>query len=68
VQTFIVTGMTCEHCVRAVGGAIRGLDPAAHVEVDLQSGRVSVRGGRASAGAIVQAIEAEGYRATPSVA
>ena len=35
MQSFKVTGMTCAHCVRAVTDAVRGVDAAADVKVDL---------------------------------
>jgi copper chaperone len=35
-----VEGMTCQHCARAVTGAIQGQDPAAQVQVDLGAGTV----------------------------
>jgi copper chaperone len=35
-----VTGMTCQHCVRAVTQAIQGEDPRAQVQVDLAAGTV----------------------------
>jgi len=68
VQIFTVTGMTCDHCVRAVTGAIHQLDPAANVQVDLAAGRVSVSGGRIGAPEIARAIDGEGYEARPLAA
>jgi copper chaperone len=35
-----VTGMTCQHCVRAVTQAIQAADPQAAVQVDLAAGTV----------------------------
>ena len=35
-----VKGMDCNHCVQAVTEAVKGVDPAAKVEVDLPTGRV----------------------------
>lgn len=59
-QTFQVQGMSCGHCVGAVTQAVKSVDPAAEVRVDLPSGRVEVQteGDRA---AIARAIEEEGY-------
>lgn len=65
MQSYSVTGMTCGHCVRAVADAVRGVDAAAEVQVDLESGRMHVRGGAASPDQVVQAIAAEGYSAQP---
>ncbi|MGE5132435.1 MAG: heavy-metal-associated domain-containing protein [Gemmatimonadota bacterium] len=36
-----VTGMTCEHCVRAVIGEVGGLDGVSAVTVDLVAGGTS---------------------------
>ena len=60
-QTFNVQGMSCGHCASAVTQAVKSVDPAADVKVDLGSGKVEVRsdGDRA---AIARAIEEEGYK------
>lgn len=34
-QTFAVTGMTCEHCVRAVDEEISAIDGVSAVDIDL---------------------------------
>ncbi len=36
--TYQVTGMTCEHCVRAVAGELKDLDGVSDVRVDLHPG------------------------------
>lgn len=38
-----VEGMSCGHCVQAVTGAVKTLDPQADVTVDLAAKAVSVR-------------------------
>ena len=43
-DTYLVTGMTCEGCVRAVTNAIQRAVPGAAVEVELETGRVTVDG------------------------
>lgn len=68
MQSFKVSGMTCGHCVRAVTGAIQGVDAAATVEVDLRAGRVTVRDDTAPHDRIVDAITAEGYTVEKSAA
>ena len=68
MQRFGVSGMSCDHCVRAVTEAIHGVDAAAQVEVDLAAGRVTVRNGTAPPDQVAQAIEAEGYPARPLAA
>jgi len=60
-QNFQVQGMSCGHCANAVTQAVKGIDPAADVKVDLASGRVDVRSDKDRA-ALVQAIEEEGYK------
>jgi copper chaperone len=39
--TYLVDGMTCEHCVRAVTTQLGALDGVDHVEVDLRPGASS---------------------------
>ncbi|KAE8762193.1 heavy-metal-associated domain-containing protein [Georgenia thermotolerans] len=60
-----VTGMTCDHCVRAVTqevGAIAGVDDVA---VDLATGRVTVRSSRPlGAEEMAAAIDEAGYQLT----
>ena len=41
-QTFLVTGMTCDHCVHAVTEEVSALDGVDDVAVDLTSGRLTV--------------------------
>jgi copper chaperone len=41
-STYQVTGMTCEHCVRAVTEEIEAIAGVSGVDVDLASGRVTV--------------------------
>lgn len=68
MQKFEVSGMTCGHCVRTVTEAVHGVDAAAQVEVDLPTGRVTVRDGTAAPDRIAQALAAEGYPAKPLAA
>ncbi len=41
-QTFIVSGMTCGHCEKAVTRAVKQLDPKAEVKIDRSVGKVEV--------------------------
>ncbi len=54
-QQFNVSGMTCGHCVRAVTDAIKEIDPAAVVQVDLGQKSVVVQSAadRAKLGAAI---------------
>ena len=62
MQRFKVDGMSCQHCVAAVQGAIRNVDPAAQTEVDLANGLATVRSA-APAERLIAAMEGEGYEA-----
>jgi copper chaperone CopZ len=60
--TITVTGMTCEHCVRAVQQELTKLDVVDGVDVDLASGRVTMRSHAAVDPAAVRAaVEEAGY-------
>ena len=61
-STYIVEGMSCDHCRAAVVesvSAVAGVDSA---EVDLGSGRLDVRGARFEDVAIEDAVREAGYR------
>jgi copper chaperone len=58
--SFQVEGMSCGHCRSSVTAAIRTIEPTAKVDVDLQSGLVTVAPARDRA-AIVEAIRKAGY-------
>jgi copper chaperone len=60
-----VTGMTCDHCVRAVGEAVRAVPGAGDVSVDLRAGQVTI-GGSPDPQAVRRAIEEEGYGVQPA--
>lgn len=57
-----VQGMTCGSCVKHVNAALNQLAGVTAVEVDLDAGRVSVKGS-ADAGALISALDAAGYPA-----
>ena len=40
--TYLVEGMSCEHCVRAVTSEVSKVAGVARVDVELESGRVTV--------------------------
>lgn len=62
MQVFIVQGMTCGHCSRAVTQAVQALDAQAQVNVDLAGKQVSVES-ELPAQRILAAIREEGYEA-----
>ncbi|MEX1184462.1 MAG: heavy-metal-associated domain-containing protein [Gemmatimonadota bacterium] len=63
--TLRITGMTCDHCVRAVTQALERLDGVARAEVDLTTGRALVEhhGERVSPDRLSEAVMEEGYQA-----
>jgi len=58
--TLNVTGMTCDHCVKAVTDAVRAIPGTRAVVVDLSRGTVAVQGTPDPA-AVRAAIAEEGY-------
>jgi copper ion binding protein len=66
-QTFLVTGMTCQHCVASVTEEVGELDGVTSVEVDLASGRLQITGQDVSVEQIRAAVtEAGDYSADPA--
>ncbi len=60
--TFVVTGMTCAHCVSSVSEEIHEIPGVDGVRVDLDSGRVVVTSRGPLDGGLVQAaVEEAGY-------
>jgi copper chaperone CopZ len=59
-QTFTVTGMTCGHCKKAVTDEVLQVPGVRAVDVDLDSGVVTVRG-EAAGDAIRKAVDEAGY-------
>ncbi len=58
-----IDGMSCEHCVRAVSGALEGVPGVETVlEVSLDRGEALLEG-NATTAALIAAVEEEGYRA-----
>jgi copper chaperone len=60
-KSFRVAGMSCEHCVAAVGEEVAGLAGVSAVEVDLGSGELTVRGSGVDDEAVRAAVETAGY-------
>ena len=58
-----VENMSCGHCVGSVTKAVQGVDPAAQVQIDLASKRVTVES-PAELGAISAAFVEAGYPVT----
>ncbi|HEX8083295.1 MAG TPA: heavy-metal-associated domain-containing protein [Solirubrobacteraceae bacterium] len=60
-RTYTVTGMTCSHCVMSVREEVSEVAGVAGVDVDLTSGRLTVRGDGFSDEAVEAAVEDAGY-------
>jgi copper chaperone len=61
-STYTVTGMTCGHCVASVTEEISKLDGVIAVDVDLASGRVTVKSdGPPDDSAVAAAVDEAGY-------
>ncbi|MFM8864946.1 MAG: heavy-metal-associated domain-containing protein [Limnohabitans sp.] len=59
-QVYVVEGMSCAHCVKAITRAVQQLDPQAQVQVALAEKKVVVES-TAAREAIAQAMAREGY-------
>jgi copper ion binding protein len=63
--TYSVTGMTCDHCVRAVQAEIGKIAGVASVTVDLGAGHVTLQSeGTVDPAAVRAAVEEAGYEVT----
>lgn len=63
--TYTVSGMTCDHCVRAVTEEVSKVDGVEMVDVELASGRMVVTSdGDVSDDAVAAAVDEAGYRLT----
>jgi len=61
---FIIEGMTCDHCVKAVTKALEDVEGVESAEVSLAAGNAVVSGD-AKPEDLIAAVQEEGYRATP---
>ena len=61
-ETYTVTGMTCGHCVSSVTEEVRELPGVSDVQVDLDSGKVTVTADApVGADKVRAAVEEAGY-------
>jgi copper chaperone len=58
-----IEGMTCDHCVNAVTGALQEVPGVKAAKVDLDSKSASVEGDQVEVAALIAAVEEEGYEA-----
>ena len=63
-QTYTVTGMTCDHCVRSVTEEISEIDGVTDVAVDLDRATVTVTGEQIDDNAVRAAVDEAGYQVT----
>jgi copper chaperone len=63
--TLKISGMTCQHCVRAVTHALESQEGVSRAEVDLQAGRAEVEydADRVTPRSLASAVMDEGYTA-----
>jgi copper chaperone CopZ len=61
--TYLVAGMTCDHCKVAVTGELAQVAGVTAVDVDLETKLVRVRGTDVDDAAVVAAIDEAGYDA-----
>jgi copper chaperone CopZ len=60
-RSYVVSGMTCSHCAQAVESELSSVEGVASVDVDLQSGSVTVNGRAFEDTAVKAAVEEAGY-------
>lgn len=60
-RTYVVEGMTCSRCVSAVREEVTAVAGVSDVDVDLDSGRLTVTGQGFSDDAVSNAVAAAGY-------
>jgi copper chaperone len=61
MTSFQVSDMTCGHCVNAITQAVRAVDKAATVQIDLAAHRVDIKTGTVDAAGLAKAISNAGY-------
>ena len=64
-KLYVVDGMTCGHCRAAVLEEVAAVSGVTAVDVDLESGRMAVRGEHLDDGAIAAAVTEAGYSVRP---
>ncbi len=60
-QTYVVSGMTCAHCVGSVNSEVGNIAGVQAVEVDLATGRVTVTGEGFTDEEVRGAVDEAGY-------
>ncbi len=61
-QTYVVTGMTCDHCVNAVTEEVAAIEGVSDVQVDLATGGLTVTStAPVEDAAVAAAVDEAGY-------
>lgn len=63
---YTITGMSCEHCARAVHDEVAAVPGVTAATVDLAAARLIVLGDHLDDDALRAAVEEAGYGATPA--
>ena len=67
ITAYLVTGMTCQHCVHAVTEEVSAVAGVRDVTVDLDSGRLTVvSSAEVPFAAIATAVDEAGYAVAPA--
>lgn len=61
-----ISGMSCDHCIRAVRGALEGVDGATVESVELGTAQVRYDPEQTSPARLADAVSDEGYEAVPA--
>jgi copper chaperone len=64
-RTYVVDGMSCQHCRATISDAVQRVPGISGVQVDLDRGTVTVRGADADDAAVRAAIDQAGYQVRP---
>jgi copper chaperone CopZ len=65
--SYVVTGMTCQHCVHAITEEVSSVPGVSDVSVDLDSGHLTVvSSAEVPFAAIATAVDEAGYAVTPA--
>jgi len=62
-RRYVVAGMTCDHCTRAVADEVGRVPGVASVDVDVATKLVRVRGEAVDDAAVLAAVDEAGYEA-----
>jgi copper chaperone len=61
LSTYDVTGMTCDHCARAVSSEVGAIEGVTAVDVDVTAGTVTVEGEGFTHAQVAAAVDEAGY-------